>query len=284
LDQHGGMARAATKDITGRQRVPLKVVFGGGGAVGIAWHVAVIEAGLTLGLPMRSAPAIGTSAGAWACGAARMGLGFEEFAAIGDVAVPNRSSGLLEGIARQLFGDVRLPDVRISVVQTPSMRRHLLDASRFDFATLVGASSAVPGLFAPQKIGAATFVDGGVRSMASADAASPADLLIASLPIAGPLYGPMGRTLERNARNALATWRKRHGGTTIVLRPGKRIADAVGSRPLALMDTELARALYPLAYDTAIRRLEKRLEQIERSTTPLRMSNENAALLTPSMN
>ncbi len=127
----------------------------------------------------------------------------------------------------------------------------------------VHASSAVPGVFAPHQIGSTQYVDGGVRSMASADAAPAADILVASLPIAGPLFGPVGRAFERTTRRALATWRGRHGGSTIVLRPGRTFASAVGRSPGAMMDVELAKTLYPIAYDTASRRLEKRLFEIE---------------------
>ena len=59
-----------------RERTPLggdptiSMVYGGGGAMGIAWHIAVIDALRSLGLPVGTAPSIGTSAGSWACGAA----------------------------------------------------------------------------------------------------------------------------------------------------------------------------------------------------------------------
>lgn len=245
-----------------RRRAPLSMVYGGGGAVGIAWHVGVIDALLAAGLPVRAAPSIGTSAGSWACGAARLELGFEHFARFGELDVPDRRPGLLEGMAREIFGDARTHDVWVSVTALPTMRRHLLDAQRHDLADLIAASSAVPGVFAPHRIGATQYVDGGVRSMASADTAADADLLVASLPIAGPLFGPVGRAFERTTRRALARWRARHAGDTIVLRPGNAFASAVGRNPKGIMDVELAKTLYPIAYDTASRRLERRLTQL----------------------
>ena len=245
------------------------MVYGGGGAVGIAWHIAVIDALRNAGLPVQSAPSIGTSAGSWACGAARLGIGFEQFAAFGELSLPDRRPGLLATMASEIFGTARMDDVWVSVTALPTMRRHLLDASRHDLADLIAASSAVPGVFAPHQIGGRQYVDGGVRSMASADAAPGADLLIASLPIAGPLFGPVGRAFERTTRRAVDRWRTRHGGTTIVLRPGRRFAAAVGRSPGNMMDVELAKTLYPIAYDTVSRRLDRRLTDITECRTRL---------------
>jgi NTE family protein len=244
-------------------RLRLSMVYGGGGAVGIAWHIGVIDALRDAGLPVGDAPSIGTSAGSWACGAARLGLGFEEFMSFSELQLPDRSPGLLAGLARQVFGDARIDGAWISVTALPTMRRHLLDSRRHDLAELIAASSAVPGIFAPHSIAGTQYVDGGVRSMASADAAPGADLLVASLPIAGPLFGPVGRAFERTTRRALDSWRARHRGATIVLRPGRTFARAVGRNPGAMMDVELAKQLYPIAYDTASRRLAKRLFAIE---------------------
>lgn len=244
-------------------RPTLSMVYGGGGAVGIAWHVAVIDALRDAGLPVQYAPSIGTSAGSWACGAARLGLGFDEFARFGELNLPDRRPGLLALMAREIFGNARADGVRVSVTALPTMRRHLLDARRHDLADLIAASSAVPGVFAPHPIAGIQYVDGGVRSMASAETAADADILVASLPIAGPLFGPIGRAFEHTTRRALSRWRDRHHGTTIVLRPGHEFAAAVGRKPGAMMDVELAKGLYPIAYSTAARRLDLRLTQMQ---------------------
>ncbi|MFN8052410.1 MAG: patatin-like phospholipase family protein [Acidimicrobiales bacterium] len=251
------------RDAAPQRRPSLSMVYGGGGAVGIAWHIGVIDALRDAGLAVSSAPSIGTSAGSWACGAARLGIGFDQFAAFGELNLPDRRSGLLSELARDVFGDARIEGAWISVTALPTMRRHLLDSRRHALADLIAASSAVPGVFAPHTIGGTQYVDGGVRSMASADAAPDADLLVASLPIGGPLFGPVGRAFERTTRRALASWRARHGGATIVLRPGRTFANAVGRSPGAMMDVELAKTVYPIAYDTASRRLHKRLFTID---------------------
>jgi NTE family protein len=236
----------------------VSVVFGGGGAFGIAWHVAVITALKDAGVRLDDAPAIGTSAGSWACAALRLGLSFEDFAAIGDINVPDRRPNMLADIARDLVGDACVSDVRVSTVELPRLRRRLHSSEDHPIADLMAASSAVPGLFSPHPIGGTMHVDGGVRSMSSADRAAPARLLVASLPIAGPLFGPVGRVMETTTRNALARWRRSTGGHTLVLRPGRRLADLVGLRPHALFDQDLARAVYPIAYDQISERLVSR--------------------------
>lgn len=239
----------------------VSLVFGGGGAVGIAWHLATIDALRAFGFAVDTAPALGTSAGSWACAALRLGLTFEDFAGIGDIAVPDRRPDVLAGIARSLMGDARVPGVTVSTVELRRMRRRLHDGLDHPIADLVAASSAVPGLFSAHPLGGIPHVDGGVRSMASADKAVAASLLVASLPIAGPLFGPVGRVMESTTRSALTRWRRRTGGSTLVLRPGRTFASAVGLRPNALFDVELSRALFPLAYDTVSRRLERRLTE-----------------------
>ena len=256
----GGSAHEPHPPRGHRHRHRLGVVFGGGGAVGIAWHLGVIDALERAGLPVTDAPLIGTSAGAWACAAARLRLGFEEFASLGDIEVPDRRPGLLHDLATDLLGDATAVGVRISAVAIPAMRRHLLHGHEHRLADLIAASSAVPGVFSPHRIGTTTYIDGGIRSMASAQDAEPSEILVASLPIGGPLFGPVGHAMEHATRRALARWRHHHGGTTIVLRPGRRFVEAVGHRPRALMDVELARRVYPIAYDTAARRLDRRLE------------------------
>ncbi len=236
----------------------VSIVFGGGGAFGIAWHIAVITALRDAGINLDDAPAIGTSAGSWACAALRLGIGFDDFAQIGDIKVPDRRPNMLAAIARDLVGDSTVDDVRISTVELPLLRRRLHDGADHPIADLMAASSAVPGLFAPHPIGGSLQVDGGVRSMSSADRAEPARLLVASLPIAGPLFGPVGRMMETTTRNALARWRRTHGGHSLVLRPGRRLADLVGLRPHTLFDQNLARAVYPIAYDQISERIAAR--------------------------
>ena len=239
-------------------RPSVAIAFGGGGAFGIAWHLAVIAALRDAGISLDTAPAIGTSAGSWACAALRLDLGFDDFAAIGDLDVPDRRPGLLADIARDLMGEATVENVLVSAVELPRLRRRLHDAAEHALCDLFAASSAVPGLCSPHSIGGVLHVDGGVRSMSSVDQAPDAGLLVASLPIAGPLFGPVGRIMESTTRAALARWRRKHGGVTCVLRPGRRLSELLGLRPNALFDIELAREVYPMAYDQISERIANR--------------------------
>ena len=56
----------------------------------------------------------------------------------------------------------------------------------FPLSSLVAASSAVPGLLAPQKLGEHFYIDGGVRSGVSVDWAHPSETLV----VVAPSYCP----------------------------------------------------------------------------------------------
>ena len=227
----------------------LSLVFGGGGAFGIAWHLAVMAALDDAGFPIHGAPAVGTSAGAWACAALRLGIGVEAFESVGDIAVPDFRPGVLADVASDIFGDASVPDAKISAVSLPLLQRRMFCGQAHRVADLVAASSAVPGLFSPHMLGRIPHIDGGVRSFDSADHAPSARLLVASMPLGGPLMGPVGRTLEASTRFGLAHWRRRHGGETFLLRPGRRLARHIGVRPARLFDVGLAHEVYPIAYE-----------------------------------
>ena len=227
----------------------LSLVFGGGGAFGIAWHLAVIAALRDAGLDMSSAPAVGTSAGAWACAALRLDLDIEAFASVHEIKVPDFRRGILEGVAREVFGDREVADAHISAVAIPRLRHRIYRAEEHSVAQLVAASSAVPGVFAPQRIGRTLHIDGGVRSPDGVEFAPGAKLLVASIPLGGPLMGPLGRVLESSVRLSLRRWSRRHGGETVLLRPGRRLSALIGTRPSRLFDVGLAHEVYPLAYE-----------------------------------
>jgi len=247
-------------------RVPFAVCYAGGGTFGIAWHLAVTAALAEFDLDPADAPLVGTSAGSWAAPSAKLGIGFEEFAALSDTRLPDPRPGVLWKLAARLFGpETRTPGVTVAAVELVTMRRRLFDGAEHPAADLAAASSAVPGLFAPHRVGRHWCIDGGVRSMASVDIAPAADLLIVSLPVAGTLFGPVGRSLEVTSRRMIRGWRERHGGVSIVLRPSRQVSDLVGSDPRALFDVERAVTVYPACLEIARRRIELRLDQI-RST------------------
>ena len=74
-----------------------------------------------------------------------------------------------------------------------SGRRRIFDGAASPLADVVAASSAVPGLFPPHRVGGRLYVDGGMWSATSVDAADDADRVIVVAPLAGRVMGPMGR-------------------------------------------------------------------------------------------
>jgi NTE family protein len=117
-------------------------------------------------------------------------------------------------------------------------------------ADLVAASSAVPGLLPPHRIGGRRYIDGGMWSATSVDAATNADHVIVVAPIAGRVLGPMGRTAELLLARELRAWRGRHPTTRItMIRPDRQISRMAGRNPLGLFDDLRARPVYPLALE-----------------------------------
>jgi len=235
-------------------RPPLAMVYGGGGIVGIA-YTAGVAAGLTAsGIPAAAAPVLGTSAGSWTASALALGLTYEDLRELEAPSVPNLRAGVLADLARQLFGEARHPLVAVSAVCVRTGRRHILDGGRHPLADLVAASSAVPGLLAPHRVEGRLYVDGGVRSATSIDAATEADRLIVVAPLAGPVLGPVGRVAELLLRLELRRWRASHPRSSVTLiRPDREVARVVGLRPLALFDAARARDVYPLACAQGLR-------------------------------
>lgn len=247
----------------------LSVVFGGGGPFGIAYALGVVDALARDGVPVAEADMLGTSAGAWVAACLATGLRYERLCDVPQIRVPNAKPGLLRGVASDLFGDVASQQVTGCAVRFPSARRVFMSGEDHTLADIVAASSAVPALFPPVRLGRSWYVDGGVRSLASADHARQASHLLVVAPIAGPMFGPAGRTMELMLRNELRRWQQATGGKTHLVRPNARIA-ALTRHPLHLFDMARARDAYPLAYAQARRLLAERpgLAGLARPQTP----------------
>lgn len=247
-------------DVDGRPapvpaRPPLAMVYGGGGLVGVAYTAGVAAGLAATGIPTATAPALGTSAGSWTASAIALGLAFDDVQRLQPPSVPNLRPGVLAGIARELFGEARHPLVTASAVCIRTGHRHILDGGRHPLADLVAASSAVPGLWAPHRVEGRLYVDGGLWSSTSIDAAPEADHVIVVAPLAGAVLGPVGRAAGVVLHIELVHWRRGHPGSSATLiRPDRAIARVVGIRPLALFDAATAREVYPLAYAQGLRR------------------------------
>lgn len=228
---------------------PLSMVYGGGGVFGIAFGAGVAHGLAESGIAVATAPSLGTSAGSWVASAVALGLGYDDVAHLESPSVPSRRPVLHEA-ASALFGDASHHLVAVSAVCLRSRRRHILDGGRYPLADLVAASSAVPGLFPPHRIDGRLYVDGGMWSVTSIDAAADAEQVIVVAPLAGPVMGPMGRSAGFMLARELQAWRSRHPDKVItMIRPNRAIARLAGRNPLGLFDAERARRVYPLALD-----------------------------------
>lgn len=232
---------------------PLSMVYGGGGVFGIAFGAGIAHGLAEAGIAVAAAPALGTSAGSWVASVVALGLTFEDFADMESPTIPTRRGVLFEA-ARAVFGDAHHPLVAASAVNLRSRRRHILDGGRYRLADIVAASSAVPGLFPPHRIDGRLYVDGGMWSVTSVDAAADADQVIVVAPLAGAVLGPMGRTAELLLQRELRGWRRRHPEKTItMIGPTRQIARLAGRNPLGLFDADRARPVYPLAVEEGLR-------------------------------
>ncbi len=227
----------------------LSMVYGGGGVFGIGYGAGVAHGLAEAGLDVAAAPALGTSAGSWVASIVALRLGYEQVAALESPSVPTRKDGLAEA-ARELFDGARHPLVSVSAVHLRSGRRHILDGGQYDLADLAAASSAVPGLFPPHRVDGRLYVDGGMWSATSVDAAATADQVIVIAPLAGPVMGPLGRIAGRLLARELQTWRDRNPEHVVtMIRPTREIGRLAGRNPLGLFDADRARAVYPLAVE-----------------------------------
>ncbi len=235
-------------------RHPLAMVYGGGGVFGIAYSSGVAAGLADTGIEVASAPSLGTSAGSWTASALALGMDYDDFSDVRSPGVPNMRPGVLLEIARELFGDATHHLVSVSAVCVRTQRRHILDGGVYPLADLVAASSAVPGLLPPHRLDGRWYVDGGMWSATSVDAASEADRVIVVAPLAGSVLGPMGRTAGFLLERELHRWRTRHPDSSVhLVRPNREIARLAGRNPLGLFDDARAREVYPLAYEQGLR-------------------------------
>ena len=251
-------SQSGNVDVDGRpamlaRRHPLAMVYGGGGVFGIAYTAGVAAGLAAAGVPVGDAPSLGTSAGSWTAGAVALGIGLEDLDLLTAPTVPSVRPGVLAAIGRELFGEATHPLVSVSAVSVRTRRRHILDGGRYPLADLVAASSAVPGLLPPHRIDGRLYVDGGMWSATSVDAAAEADQVVVVAPLSGVVLGPVGRTTGFLLDRELHRWKARHPDADIVLvRPERQVARLAGVNPLGLFDPARAREVYPFAFEQGL--------------------------------
>jgi NTE family protein len=195
------------------------------------------------GIDLSTAPMVGTSAGSWAAAATALGIGFDQLAALDIPRFPNLRPGVLANSARRVFGNAMRANVHVIACAIPRLRRTELDGAKFPLSTMVAASSAVPGLLAPQRIEGRWYIDGGVRSGVSVDLAAPADLLIVIAPLAGAMFGPFNNLVERNTDREISAWKKSCGGNVRLFAPNAETAK-IATLPHHLFDKDRAIEAY----------------------------------------
>ncbi len=137
------------------------------------------------------------------------------------------------------------------------------DAPTTDVATAVGASSAIPGYFAPVTIHGRRYVDGGVHSPSNADVVvrEPLDLVIVSSPMSTSRHAPVrnpSHAARRHFRARLGqeVRRLRRAGIEVaVFQPSEDDLAVMGGRA---MDSSRTASVVHAALTTTTRRLTQR--------------------------
>lgn len=265
----------------GRNRGPtVAAVYGGGGVFGIGYTLGIAEAFVDAGVPLGRYPALGTSAGAWAAAGLALKVRFlDAVDQIGSRAprFPDPRAGRLRAAAAEIYGpETKVESMRVVVCPLPRLSRVVLSGADHPVADLVAASSAVPGLVPPHSVAGTRYLDGGVRSLVSVDLADPADLLLVVAPLAGAMFGPAGRFVDRRVSGELARWRKENPGSRVmVIRPSSEVA-ALARRPDHLFDVARARAGYEVAYEQG-KSLVDDWEELHRHAAQDRIQRETGA-------
>lgn len=231
-------------------QAPLGGVFGGGGLFGIGYAMGIIHGLGEQGVSFENVPTLGTSAGSWAAAAVALGVAIDDLFALDVPSFPNPRPGVLAAAARELFGERTAPTVKVCACSLPRLRRTVFDGAEHPIADLVAASSAVPGLLAPHVIDGTRYVDGGMRSGTSVDFGPDAARIIVIAPLAGAMWGPFRRVIDRGMHNEIARWKERTGGTVTLYTPVTVAAD-IAQNPRHLFDRSRALEAYYCGIDQA---------------------------------
>ena len=232
-------------------RPALGGVFGGGGLFGIGYAMGVLDGLERRGISLGGCPILGTSAGSWAAAAVATGVEVDTMLAAGAPRIPNPRRGVLAAAARRIFGESRSSLVKVSACALPRLRRTILDGGAHPLADLVAASSAVPGLLAPHAVDGTRYVDGGMRSGTSVDLGPDVDRLIVIAPLAGAMWGPFRKTVDRGMHAEIARWKERTGGSGVLFTPVD-VAAHIAQNPLHLFDHDRAVEAYNCGLEQAV--------------------------------
>lgn len=262
------------------------LALGGGGTFGMGAEAGYMDEFKERGANFKDAQIIGTSAGSWVGGFVETEKTFDEITSkVNKVKVPNWKPGYLKEISREIFNDERAANVSAMAVRIPSRGdrggMEMLNGGEHDLASIVAASSSVPGLFFPARVDGKLYFDGGVRSMGSANLAPKSHKLLAiaalggtlgehiRMPI-GPLRRVIGPGLERWFQYEIEQWQRQHGGEAVFIRPNRAINELV-QHPMDCFSVEVGKHAYELARLNAAELIDRR-EDVARLIEEVRSS------------
>jgi NTE family protein len=234
-----------TGKVTSVNPLPYGGVFGGGGLFGIGFAMGILEGLKPRGIDLSEVPLLGTSAGSWAAAATAFDVPFSVLADMRVPSFPNPKPKLLASIAHEIFGDKTDPLIHVMACALPRLKRTILDGGKFPLSELVAASSAVPALLSPHTIDGTRYVDGGVRSGTSVDYGPNVKNLVLIAPLAGAMWGPFARLIDRGMHKEVAQWKERTGGKVLIFTPHSAAA-SIARNPKHLFDKARAIEAYHL--------------------------------------
>lgn len=226
----------------------LSVTVTGGGPFVIGWGLGMARRLQEEGIPISDAELMGTSAGGWVVGGMAAGKSIEEISNRPQMKIPDRSEGLIEGYARDVFGNERAENMRTIAVRKQFLIPEKLKGDKHYIYEMVAATSAVPGFFRSAKVRGREYFDGGVRSVGNLDIAPRAKHMLGlvglgshlGLPL--PFIGrdlPVGFLLHRQSKRETELWERRHGGELTVVQPNASISKMI-RHPKHLFDFGIA--------------------------------------------
>jgi predicted acylesterase/phospholipase RssA len=232
-------------------RVPVAACFGGGGSFGIAFNLGVAVGLRAAGIDVTRGPMLGTSAGAYTAAALRSDVSFATVIEAWPEEFSWRVARAVD-VTRPVFGDRRDPDVAAVAVRLSRWRRTVLWSGADTLADIVAASSSPPPFAWPHKVARRRYVDGGYASLASADLAPLAELLVLVTPIWRDA-GRVGRRAARRLDRETQAYTSLGAGRVLHVAPDAPILELNGHQLRNMFDPELARRVFPLACDLGLR-------------------------------
>jgi hypothetical protein len=103
----------------------------------------------------------------------------------------------------------------------------------------------------PHVIDGSRYVDGGVRSGTSVDYGPHAENLVVIAPLAGAMWGPFARFVDKGMYKEIAQWKKRTGGKVLVFSPHNSAA-SIARNPVHLFDKARAIEAFHLGHEEAV--------------------------------